>query len=299
MILIVCGLLFGWQVSMAQQTMKKWTLQDCLDYALENNIQLRQSRNDYLSGLEETKEAKAARLPSLSASVTQGFTNYPSRNATERNSYTGNYGVNAGLTLYEGGRLRLGVQKSKMQNDIDRLLLDEAANDIRIAVVQAYMQALYAEEAVEIAQNTADVSKAELDRARVMHEVGTISRVDLAQLESQWASDSYQVAVSEATLNDCKLQLKQLLELDVMEEIELADVSFEQERILSLLPEKSSVYSRAMDSMPQIARFRLEIRNLLLIAFLQSGATGNRTRDTRIFSPLQPTALKQSSVSSN
>lgn len=80
MILIVCGLLFGWQVSMAQQTMKKWTLQDCLDYALENNIQLRQSRNDYLSGLEETKEAKAARLPSLSASVTQGFTNYPSRN---------------------------------------------------------------------------------------------------------------------------------------------------------------------------------------------------------------------------
>ena len=235
MILIVCGLLFGWQVSMAQQTMKKWTLQDCLDYALENNIQLRQSRNDYLSGLEETKEAKAARLPSLSASVTQGFTNYPSRNAAERNSYTGNYGVNAGLTLYEGGRLRLGVQKSKMQNDIDRLLLDEAANDIRIVVVQAYMQALYAEEAVEIAQNTADVSKAELDRARVMHEVGTISRVDLAQLESQWASDSYQVAVSEATLSDCKLQLKQLLELDVMEEIELADVSFGQERILSLL----------------------------------------------------------------
>lgn len=261
MILIVCGLLFGWQVSMAQQTMKKWTLQDCLDYALENNIQLRQSRNDYLSGLEETKEAKAARLPLLSASVTQGFTNYPSGNAAERNSYTGNYGVNAGLTLYEGGRLRLGVQKSKMQNDIDRLLLDEAANDIRIAVVQAYMQALYAEEAVEIAQNTADVSKAELDRARVMHEVGTISRVDLAQLESQCASDSYQVAVSEATLNDCKLQLKQLLELDVMEEIELADVSFEQERILSLLPEKSSVYSRAMDSMPQIARSALDIKS--------------------------------------
>ena len=161
------------------------------------------------------------------------------------------------------------------------------------------MQALYAEEAVVIAQNTADVSKAELDRARVMHEVGTISRVDLAQLESQWASDSYQVVVSQATLNDYKLQLKQLLELDILEEIELADADFGEERILSLLPEKSSVYSRAMDSMPQIARFRLEIRSLLLIAFLQSGATRNRTRDTRIFSPLQPTARKQSLAASN
>ena len=259
MIFTLCWLLLGWQVSTAQQANKKWTLQDCLDYALENNIQLKQSHNDYLSGLEDTEEAKAARLPSLSASVTQGFTNYPSGNATERNSYTGNYGLNAGVTLYEGGCLRFGVKQSEMQNDIDKLLLDEAANDIRIAIVQAYMQALYAEEAVVIAQNTADVSRAELDRARVMHEVGTISRVDLAQLESQWASDSYQVVVSQATLNDYKLQLKQLLELDILEEIELADADFGEERILSLLPEKSSVYSRAMDSMPQIARSALDI----------------------------------------
>ena len=101
---IACVALLGWQFAAAQDSLKVWTLGECLDYALENNIQLRQSRNDYLSGIEDTGEAKAALFPSLTASVTQGFTNYPSSNATDRNSYTGTYGLNAGMTLYEGGK---------------------------------------------------------------------------------------------------------------------------------------------------------------------------------------------------
>ena len=88
---IACVALLGWQFAAAQDSLKVWTLGECLDYALENNIQLRQSRNDYLSGIEDTEEAKAALFPSLTASVTQGFTNYPSSNATDRNSYTGTY----------------------------------------------------------------------------------------------------------------------------------------------------------------------------------------------------------------
>ena len=95
-----CAALLIWYAVAAQDSLKVWTLQTCLDYALENNIQLQQSRNDYLSGLEDTREAKAALLPSLAVSATQGYTNYPSSNAEDNNSYTGTYGINAGLTLY-------------------------------------------------------------------------------------------------------------------------------------------------------------------------------------------------------
>lgn len=73
----------------ATGTTRQWTLQECLDYALENNIQLRQNRNDYLSGVEDTKEARAALLPSLTASTTQAYTNYPSSNVSDNDSYTG------------------------------------------------------------------------------------------------------------------------------------------------------------------------------------------------------------------
>lgn len=247
------------QTAAAQDSLKTWTLKMCLDYALENNIQLQQSRNDYLSGLEDTQEAKAALLPSLSASATQGYTNYPSTNVEERNSYTGTYGLNAGLTLFEGGKLRTAVKEQQLQNRIDALTVSESENDIRIALVEAYMQALYAAEAVEVAAGTAEVSRAQRDRAEEMWRAGAISKVDFAQLESQYAGDRYQVVVAQATLDDYKLQLKQLLELDITEEMNLAAPAEGEETVLQPLPSKTTVYAAALNAMPQIERGRLGV----------------------------------------
>ena len=254
-----CAALLIWHAVAAQDSLKVWTLQTCLDYALENNIQLQQSRNDYLSGLEDTREAKAALLPSLAVSATQGYTNYPSSNAEDNNSYTGTYGINAGLTLYEGGKLRTAVKEQRLQNRIDALSVAESANDIRIAIVEAYMQALYAAEAVEVAAGTAEVSRAQRDRAEQMWQAGSISKVDFAQLESQYASDLYQVVVARSSLDDYKLQLKQLLELDITEEMNLAAPAEGEETVLQALPAKTDIYATALDAMPQIERGRLGV----------------------------------------
>ena len=258
---IACVALLGWQFAAAQDSLKVWTLGECLDYALENNIQLRQSRNDYLSGIEDTGEAKAALFPSLTASVTQGFTNYPSSNATDRNSYTGTYGLNAGMTLYEGGKLRTAVKRQQVQNRIDALSVEESANDIRIAIVQAYMQCLYAAEAVTVNRSTADASKARRDRAEAMWQAGSISKVDFAQLESQYASDEYQVVVASASLDNYKLQLKQLLELDITEEMNLAAPAIQESEVLSALPAKAEIYATALDAMPEIKRGELAVES--------------------------------------
>ncbi len=240
---------------------KTWTLNECLWYALENNIQLRQSRNNYLSGLEDTKEAKAAMLPSLTASTTQGFTNYPSTNVSDRNTYTGTYGIDAGLTLYEGGKLRTAVKQQQVQNRIDELSVAEAENDIRIAIVQAYMQALYAAEAVTVADNTAAVSRAQRDRAAELWKAGSISRVDLAQLESQLASDLYQATTARTSLDNYRLQLKQLLELDITEEMNLATPVIQENEVLSALPAKAAIYATALEAMPEIKRGELAVES--------------------------------------
>lgn len=258
---IGCIALFGWQLAAAQDSLKVWTLGECLDYALENNIQLRQSRNDYLSGVEDTKEAKAALFPSLAASVTQGYTNYPSSNATDRNSYTGTYGLNAGMTLYEGGKLRTAVKQQQVQNRIDALAVEESANDIRIAIVQAYMQCLYAAEAVTVNRSTAEASKARRDRAEAMWQAGSISKVDFAQLESQYVSDEYQVVVARTSLDNYKLQLKQLLELDITEEMNLAAPAIQESEVLSALPAKAEIYATALDAMPEIKRGELGVES--------------------------------------
>lgn len=258
--ILLCSLLLsGLRNATAQEASKTWTLQECLDYAYQNNIQVRQSRNNQLSGIEDTKQAKAALFPSLVASTTQSYTNYPSSEVTDNNSYTGTYGITAGMTIFEGGKLRTEVKRQKVQNQMDALSVEESVNDIRIAIVQAYMQCLYAADAVRINRSTAEASKAQRDRAEEMLRAGSISRMDFAQLQSQYSSDEYQIVVAGSTLDNYKLQLKQLLELDIMEEMNPAVPGVKEENVLKALPPKNEVYETALKVMPQIRRGELGI----------------------------------------
>lgn len=258
--ILLCSLLLsGLRNATAQEASKTWTLQECLDYAYQNNIQVRQSRNNQLSGIEDTKQAKAALFPSLVASTTQSYTNYPSSEVTDNNSYTGTYGITAGMTIFEGGKLRTEVKRQKVQNQMDALSVEESVNDIRIAIVQAYMQCLYAADAVRINRSTAEASKAQRDRGEEMLRAGSISRVDFAQLQSQYSSDEYQVVVASSTLDNYKLQLKQLLELDIMEEMNPAVPGVKEENVLKALPSKDEVYATALKVMPQIRRGELGV----------------------------------------
>lgn len=257
--------------SLMAQT-KVWTLQECIDYAIENNISLRQSRNTMLSGLEDTYQAKSAMLPSFSGSVSQGITNRPFSdsgnstvvgsdvyNTSKSTSWSGNYGLSAGLTLYSGGSLRTALKKSRIQNSVDSLSVEESTNDIVISIVQAYMQCLYAAEAIKIGESTAEAAKAQVDRARELKNAGELSKVDVAQLESQYASDLYQVTVAKTNLDNYKLQLKQLLELGVSDEIELDEPADDESGVLRLLPSKEDVYANALQTMPEIKKAELNV----------------------------------------
>lgn len=238
---------------------KVWTLSECLDYAMEHNIQLKQTRNTYLSGVEDTKQARAALFPSLSASTSQSLANYPSSDVTDNNMYTGSYNLNASMSLFRGGSLSTALKQQKVQNEMDLLSVEETANDIRIAIIQAYMQCLYAAESVTVSRSTAEASKVQRDRAEEMWKAGSISRVDFAQLESQWKSDEYQVVSAQASYDEYLLQLKQLLELDIMDEMNLAWPEVSEEQILSVLPPKSDIYMTALDAMPEVERGTLSV----------------------------------------
>lgn len=123
------------------------------------------------------------------------------------------------------------------------------------------MQALYAAEAVDVAVNTAEVSRAQRDRAEELWKAGSISRVDFAQLESQYASDLYQVTTARTSLDNYRLQLKQLLELDITEEINLAAPVIQKSEVLSSLPAKAAIYATALEAMPEIERGKLAVES--------------------------------------
>ena len=255
-----------------QGNVRTWTLQECIDYAISNNISLRQSRNNYLSGLEDTEQAKAALFPTVNASSSQGITNRPFSDSGsssvvgsnvystfKKTNYSGNYGINANMTLYNGGSLKTAIKQQELQNEIDSLSISENTNDIVISIIQAYMQCLYSAEAVTVSESNAEAAKAELDRAREMKNAGELSKVDVSQLESQYAGDLYQITTAKVNLDNNKLLLKQLLELGISEDIELAQPADDEALVLKILPSKEVVYDNALAAMPEIRRAGLNV----------------------------------------
>lgn len=245
----------------AQEVSQKWTLRSCLDYAIENNIQLKKSRVNELSGLEDTKRAKAQLFPSLSASVTQGYVNYPSSDVDKNNSYSGNYSINANWTVFDGGQRNKAIKQQKLQNEMDKLSTEQGEDNIQIAIVQTYMQVLYAMESVRINENTVETSKAQRDRAEELYKAGSISLVDFSQLESQYSTDKHQLVVAQTSLDNYKLQLKQLLELDITQDIELSLSDIEETWVLAPLPDKQVIYTTSLAVMPQIKSSELSLEN--------------------------------------
>ena len=142
---------------------------------------------------------------------------------------------------------------------MDELGIEQSENDIRLSLIQTYMQVLYAMEAVRINENTVEVSTAQRDRAEELLRAGSISKVDLAQLESQLSSDKYQLVVSQTNLDNYKLQLKQLLELDITEEIELVMPDISEEDILEPLPGKETIYKTSLAVMPEVRSSELAV----------------------------------------
>ena len=228
----------------------RWDLQRCIDYALEQNLSIRRDRLSAQSTEEDLKTARAALFPSLSANVGQRLVNRPNSStgtivngddivsSQSKTSYNGSYGIDLNWTLYNGGQRLNTIRQETLNNRIARLAVDESANSIEESIMQTYVQILYAAEAVKTNEGTLEVSRAEYERGRQLMEAGSLSKVDLAQLESQVSTDNYQLVTAQATLQDYKLQLKQLLELDGETEMDLYLPVPSDEAVLSPLPKQ-------------------------------------------------------------
>lgn len=245
-----------------------WTLQACIDYALQHNIALRQHRIAFEQDVIDWKQAKAALFPSLSASTGQSVMNRPfQRNSatvngtevistTANTTYTGTYGVNLNWTLWNGGRNSLAVKMTEKNKQIADMSVDEQENILKENILKSYMQALYAQEAVNISQAAVEVSSQTLDRARKLLQHGALAKPDISQLETSREAECYNTVTAQNALNNYLLQLKQLLELTDTVRIALA-VPGSSDSLASSLPALQTVYETALTHRPEIAGSKL------------------------------------------
>ncbi len=258
----------------------EWTLQQCIDYALQQNISIRKNRINAQSASVDVKTAQAALFPSLSFSTSQNVVNSPYKESgstvngttSSKTSYNGSYGLNAQWTVYNGSKHTNTIKQQKLNNEMAELNVNETENNIQESIMQAYMQILYAAESVKVNEGTLAVSEAQRDRGKELLTAGSISKADQAQLESQVSSDRYNLVNAESSLQNYKLQLKQLLELDGEEEMGLYLPALGNEYVLTPLPTKSDVYQAALSLRPEIESGKLNIQaSDLAVSIARSG----------------------------
>lgn len=253
---------------------KQWSLKECIDYALENNISLQKTRLQKESAIEDIKQSTSALLPSLSFSSSQNVTYRPwpeSNRATVANGYVetsvdkvyynGSYGLNANWTVWNGNRNYNQIKLNKITAQKAELDSAYTANSIQEQIAQLYVQILYSHEAVNVCKKTLEVSTLNENRGKEFVGVGKMSKSDLAQLTSQRAKDEYSVVEAEGNLRNFKRQLKQLLQITNDEEFDVTIPNTSDEMALQTIPAMNSVYASALNTRPEIKNAQIGIES--------------------------------------
>ena len=253
---------------------KKWTMQECIDYAMANNITLQKSKLQKQSATEDLKGSKAALLPTLNASTNQSVGYQPWKDSgvstvtngmvntkVDKTYYNGSYAVNAQWTVWNGNRNTNTIKLNKITEDEAELQSKETANSIQERIAQLYTQILYLDENVKVNEQMLETAKKNEERGQEMVNVGKMSKADLAQLSAQRATDEYNIVETRSQLLNYKLQLKQLLEITDETEFDVAIPEINDTMVLKEVPTLQGVYEQALLNRPEIERSKLAIKS--------------------------------------
>ncbi len=236
-----------------------WTLDDCINYAVEHNLTVEARKISAEAGQLDLTESRDAFLPTVSAGASQNFSF--GRGLTSANTYanrnTAAFGWNAGLSLplFQGLRAyrRMEYAKANLSALVEET--EAARDDVTLNVMAAYLQALYTREMSEVAAEQAAMSLTELNRRQSLLENGKIAESEVYEARAQLASDSLTLVNSENDATLALLDLAQLLRIDFTPEFSIAPLADEA----SLTPSPDEVYRRALETNHSMVASRKQV----------------------------------------
>ncbi len=251
LLLLVAG--FALSATSLKAQDKIWTFDDCVEWATTNNTAIRRTMLNIQTARQDYLSAKDAWLPTVGFSTNQNLTNYPSPGAgRNNNSYGSSYNIGASWTVWEGNVRKYRQESAKILERQQALAGDDVVKTLKLGILEAYLNIMYAAEAVTIAQQTLEVSTAQAERTQKLAEAGRASQVDYAQIESQRAQDAYNLTQATSNYESAKMALKKILELGIDYNLQVADVAFPDAEVLAPLPDRLEVYNTAAAWLPTI-----------------------------------------------
>lgn len=233
-----------------------FTLEECLQYAESNNFSL-QSANINISSSElNLRQAKENIAPTVSASASQNvsFGNYE-----KSVGWGGNYGINAGMTLFNGLSNANKIKQSKLDVEQSQLQLESNKNNIRVSVIQAFLAIMMNEDMLDYQQQVLKSSKEQMEQGEQQFDVGQILESDYKMLQAQYTSDLYNIENTKHNIQSNYLTLKNLLSLDPAMEIAITRPDSATLFKSLELPELQELINRSTNYLPELKMSENEI----------------------------------------
>ena len=244
-----------------------WTLQACLDYAREHNIQLKQLNLQTKTAAVNLKQSKDNQLPNANANFSHGVNlgkniNPATNTFDTQASQFSQLSVGSGITLYNGKKLKHTIAQRELQYELTKLEVEEAATNIDLSLLSAYLQILLAEEQLKVLKDQAKTTELQLEKAEKMVKAGVIPAGDLLDIKAQIANDGLNQLNAENGIDLAYLALAQTL--DYYDAITIVTPNI----VLPSINDIESMgvqamYEKALEEQPQLktAQLRSEIAN--------------------------------------
>lgn len=238
------------------QAQKKWTLQECVEYALEHNLQVIQNEISKKNQDINLKIAKRSYLPTVGANFSNNANfgqNVSSTGLINRtDNYNNSLGVSANVLIYNNGRLEKQVRKANYDVEASQYDVETIKNDISLQIAQQYLSVLLNKEIEKISRSAQENAQKQYDRAKITTDVGTTAQTVLAEAASALAREKQNVKTAEINTGRNLFALAQLLQLPNYEDFDVVDVPVYDDMLTSSLQSVNDVLEYAYSNQPQL-----------------------------------------------
>ena len=266
---LIIGFLISTFSTKAQivDTSKRWSIQTCFQYAIENNIDINTAKLNELSSIQDANLAKGSRIPNLYGTLNNNFTNGKTDvsgtgNYENQLVSSGNYSLNSALVLWNGNYINTNIHQKNLVSKTYSLLVEQSKNNLVLLITQSYLSILLAKENLKYITDLVTTSQSRLKQGQQLYDAGSTAKISVLQLQAQLASDEYLKIQTENTIRQNVLALKQILQLPT-------SISFDIEtpnnlEVIVLATSLETVQNNANKNFPEIkiGELNTEISNL-------------------------------------
>ena len=251
-------------MTFASWAQKVWTLDECVDYAMEHNVTILQSIISQNSAEYQYKMAKNAWLPTVSADASQsfGFGQSPSYNGVyvSDNSASTSFGISAGMPLFNGLNLYHQTKASSLELDASKKDLEAAKYDLKLLIMSYYMQVVYNKELKSIAQKQLTLTEEQHSKTQQLYELGKVPESNVYESAAQVATAKSSLVQADNALMLSILDIVQALELETVEGFDVVSPESFEDIDSQTLPSQETTYNFALNHQPRMeaANLRLE-----------------------------------------